>query len=232
MVVQLKDHASLNHAIFRNSPGDDLHIIGNATQVTNCTFFDDPTDSYTDEAAHRDACQVIARSANWQHSQYAAAPLSWLWITKNRMLLKSKKQGIFGADGYFDQITVCDNVIDTESNHEITFCGLRSGLFKNNIDMNGEPVRVLLEPLRIGGGIDGMGVWVTGFSDPKYDYLEVKGDNIIDNRHKVTYPNHIYLRSFDLDAFRAAAEEVATNDTQTTCKVFQQLACQFGTRYN
>lgn len=228
MTLQLQDHGILNLGKFSPSVGDDLHIVGNATQVTKCTFFDDPKDLKTDKAKHRDACQVIAITQGWMHSQYAAAPLSWLWMTENRMLLKSKKQGIFAADGYFDQVTICDNVIETESDHKITFCGLRSGLFQNNIDMNGDPVRVLLEPLRIGGA----GVWVTDFTDPKYDFLEVEGENIIDNRQKVTYPGHIYLRSFDLDAFRNAAQKIPTNDTATTCKAYQALAQQFGTRYN
>lgn len=192
-------------------------------------------DESGDMSAHRDAIQLIP-NAGYGRSQFAAALLSDVLVKDNRITSNGALQGIFSSDGLLDNITVTGNVIQTKSQHHITLAGLMGGEIHSNTDGEGNPSKVVLMPLRIGGNPGTGNVWVLSFSDPsKYAYRPIIGmdtdsDCVSDLRmeDRSNYAN-TFLYEFDLDAFRVYAARIDnTVAISHYAKALQDLAKNCG----
>lgn len=154
--------------------------------------------------AHRDAFQLIPQDSQniskaW--SQFAGAKLSDITMENISIHSDGSLQGIFSSDGAFENLHFKNISVDTQSAHQITILGMLSGTLDltNN---SGEPVKVNLLPLRLGGGRN---IYIKSFSDrSSYQYGEIDSGNsnanISDNRKEKTKSGKYYI-NFDMDKF-------------------------------
>lgn len=208
---------------------DGIHVSADYARIERCQFIDKPEgDAHL--LAHRDAIQLIPRSSALHNIQYAAGSLSGVEILFNRFDCRSQMQPIFSSDGLLRGAKVMGNQIQTESQHKITLNGLVSGVFYNNKDYQGNPVPVVLNPLRIGGGVDGHNVWVVGFKYEKDEYRAIQAENLTDNRQLPNRKGDTYLTNFDIDAFRLEATQLleAQNGVDQLCRDLRWLAKKHG----
>lgn len=214
---------------------DAIRITDSFSNCAGNTIIDTAIDN---RAAHRDAIQLIPQGS-FTRSQYAGAMLSNVAIMNNHIRSHNLLQGIFCSDGLLKDIHIMDNVIETNSVHYITLNGLLSGCIVNNLDVNGVPCPILLNPLRIGGNPGTGNVWVLSFSDKlKYNYAPI-GDIVdvqslpfvIDNRTSLysSQSADIFLTDFDLDGFIVKAQDVDHSlPTIEWCIKIQKLAISMG----
>lgn len=219
-------------------PEDAVRIFSDDAGVHRCTIVDTCGDEPGFSAqAHRDAIQLIPSSPLMPRSQYAAGTLERVNITGNHIRSRGALQGVFCSDGLLLNIVIRDNVIQTAGQHHITLNGLISGFISNNIDENGTPCPIRLEPLRIGGNPGTGNVWVVGFATGE-DYRPVDEivcadsiNHVTDNRRGGNRrKGDTYLTNFDLDGFRFSAQGLALQfgNAVEHGKQLHRLALQFG----
>lgn len=235
-MVELGAGGSVENIRLINFQRDAIKVMGGNSRVERC-YIRDNSDS---DVAHRDGIQLIPKSKGMLLAQYAAHHVSDVLIYGNEIHAhKSKLQGIFGSDGLFFDLNILNNVINTQSDHKITINGMMSGSIMGNVDHEGNPVPVALNPLRIGGAVRGCCVWVVGFKqDYKYEHIKTC-DLISDNR---TTPflkeDHIYLDNFDKQKFDEearlwlAAGVAGGYRTEEICAGLQAIACECGVELN
>lgn len=212
-----------------NSAGDDIRIVGTGFCTVSRNIV---VDESQNKQPHNDAIQPIPNEADLPNDQYAAACMRDVTITSNQIFCTgSKKQGIFASDGLFKNLNVSSNLIVTDSQHFVTFNGVLSGQFDRNWTTDNKPAPVVLNPLRIGGGVDGCNLWVLSFLDEEYETFVTP--DITDNRHldwRSHNKNDQYLVDFDLAGFREASQCVLAKQTETDrlCLDLRKLACEYG----
>lgn len=154
---------------------DAIHVRRSNQKITGNTIRDSILDSAYGKThdlarqAHRDAIQLIPVD------QFAAGELENLVISNNTIESQGNLQGIFGSDGVFRNLTICDNVITTASHHKITLNGLvgTNNHIENNRDANGQLLPVQLNPIRLGGNFATGNVWILSVSaadEQQYGY--------------------------------------------------------------
>lgn len=116
--------------------------------------------------AHRDAIQIIPAN------RYAGGGLIGVTIRNNAILSTGSLQPIFSSDGWYKDLTITGNIVDSDSSHLITIAGVLSGTFDENCTSSGDPVTPLLFPLRFGGGK--LNIHILSFVG-KDDYEDIEG---------------------------------------------------------
>ena len=131
---------------------DDL-IVGSSYATTfnklvdKHNFKHNTTVPHMKRMAHRDAIQLIPMKG-W----FSAGCLEDVTVSDMVISSTGELQPIFGSDGTFENLTIKDNKIHTNSQHKITISGMLSGSVENNTDVEGNVVSAVLHPLRLGGG--------------------------------------------------------------------------------
>lgn len=150
-----------------------------------------------DKVAHRDAIQLIPLTVDGV-DPYGGAHLKDVAIRDCTITSNNQLQGIFASDGVFENISIINNTIDTQSYHKITLCGLLNGKINGNIDVNGDPVQVKVLPLRLGGGAN---YYVLSFKQGgPYEYGKIHGiSDEQDLRRTPTGKHDLY--DFDMVSF-------------------------------
>lgn len=188
------------------------------------------------DLAHRDFWQLIppinqyCQRRSLHNQQYALAHLDNPVILDSTMFSTGQCQGIFSSDGIINGGTFIGNAITTKSQHYITLNGAINPMFDYNLNEHGEPVPIVLNNARLAGGYN---VWILSFADK--DYQAVTAENLTDNRGKKHKKGHIYLKNFDLKAFRHEVENnlpypQGTGSTQKYCESLKDLALKIGVR--
>ena len=194
-------------------------------------------DTTGDKSAHRDGIQLIPPSpAGMPNDQYAAGTLSFATIASNTIHSRTQLQGIFASDGLFENVTIVNNEIDTESEHEITINGLLSGQVAYNTRYDGKPCKVVLNPLRIGGGADGRNVWVIGMRDRTYHPINfgrsTECPSWVTDRREVLpdspKKNHFYIKGLHIGEFRRELRKIPYGSTAQFAQNAQDLALKMG----
>jgi hypothetical protein len=195
-------------------------------------------DTLYSDKAHRDGIQLIPVS-DGSRSQFAAAMMLNALIQNNNIKSEGKLQGVFSSDGCYQNLTIRNNVIDTNSQWKVSINGLLSGWIDDNKNADGDLVPVDLWNLRIGGGgmplsSGGLGcsVYVLDFDDYEYDRLEDITSNdtshINDKRGVITNTNDVFIRNFRYDEFREKSLSVHDDNAQKHGYLLQVLAMQCG----
>lgn len=238
-------HGNVKNGIAHRFETDAYQIRSSKTTVTSMDVFD--TASYDGSKnsrgqliaslAHRDAFQIIPPSIIRANDQYALSEIENIAIRSCVMVSNGHLQGVFSSDGLINGIEVSDCVMQTRGQHYITLNGvLGNAVFSNNLDENKNPVPVILNPARVGGNPDGKNIWISSFADYRYD--SVFGENVTDNRKKVSklrmQRGDIYLNEFELYMYRYRVQEelkYPTTGKQRTIRYareLQKLALQCG----
>lgn len=215
-MIILKNNESLHNKIISAFAEDAIRLNGKNGFIDRVSIID----TANSDAAHRDAIQIIPPSETLPNQQFAGAVTNFVNINACTIFSTGQLQGIFCSDGLIKSALITDNQIQTASQHAITINGLLSGLITRNVDEHGNPVRVVLNNLRIGGGV--ANIWIKSFKDHYYE--DVIGEDIIDNRGLEHHKNGVYIDNFDLDLFvnRSAALEYV--DTTSFCENLGELA--------
>ncbi len=177
---------------------------------------------------HRDAFQIIKMPTpldyDDQRDRYAASETTDITFDNNIIYSEGSLQGIFSSDGIHKKITCTNNTITTSSAHKISINGLLTGYFENNKNNKNEFIQILLEPLRMGGGI-WSNIYILGMVkndgnvSPEYNYGKLSQGSkyisekvtykeqgsftkIIDNRMKLPKNNSIGISNFPIDQFK------------------------------
>lgn len=227
MIVSVPQGGMAFKQAFLNPVTDGLRVEGSHTRVIGCTFYDHSTS----QEAHNDAIQLLPKYPNFYNTQYAAAEIEDVLLSGNQISApRSKQQGIFASDGLFFEVNILNNTIRTESQHKVTINGLVSGCISGNTNGQGMPVDVVLNPLRIGGAVNGHCVWVVGFN--AFEYAPILGcESLTDNRTKTGLrKGDTYLHEFEVEGFREAVLPLLRQNLQvhTLCSQLQKLALDFG----
>lgn len=196
---------------------DAIRVIGKYAYINRVSIID----TCHSDAAHRDAIQIIPPN-ECRNLQFAGASTNHVSICNCSIFSQGQLQGIFCSDGLIESAYITDNQIETMSEHKITINGLMSGVISRNVNAEGDPVRVVLNNLRIGGAEN---IWIKSFRNKEYG--RVIGENIIDNRGK-NDKRGICLDDFDLDAFVNTAKSLTYCDTESYCNDLASLAIQYG----
>lgn len=228
-MVELGNNAALTGARLIDFDVDAVKVMGGSTSVEHCYI----RDNSSSNKAHRDGIQLIPKHHRLPLAQYAAGEMRNVLIRGNEIHAHtSKLQGVFASDGLFFDVTIINNIISTQSDHKITINGLVSGLLVGNINHEGLGIPIVLNPLRIGGSVDGRCVWVVDFKQHAYQYLPLEGSYINDHRtNPIIRDGDIYLECFDKQAFDSYAALILqdhTSDVSETCRKLQRLACECG----
>ena len=96
--------------------------------------------------AHRDAIQLIPAN------RYTGGGLIGVTIKNNVVMSDGSLQPIFSSDGWFKDLEISGNIVQSRSSHLITIGGVLSGTFTNNVDAAGKEVIPTFYPMRFGGG--------------------------------------------------------------------------------
>lgn len=219
----------VSNAVINGGFDDAIQLSANESLVEGNTILD-PYEPSLFNGAHRDGIQLIPRRNDGRYNtQYAAANLSDVTIRNNRISSCNKLQCIFSSDGLLSNLTITNNILDTQGQHYITLNGVLSGRIEGNRRSNGSLCPVLLKWLRLGGN-DGTGnVWVVSFSDgTRYEPVVTDPilNHVIDLRLTRPTPRlpDLFLVDFDLTAFtRAVAKHSLAADQ------IQTFATQYGT---
>jgi len=156
----------------------------------------DVTSSGLKGVAHRDAIQIIPPIKNGV-GRYVGSSLYGGVIDNNIIESTGKLQGIFASDGMFENLTITNNKIDIKGEHEITIAGLMYGKIENNTNGEGEPSKVDLYPLRLGGGIHNFNV--LSFTDMEYG--TIKGDGLVNDIRTEPRKGKRNFTDFDIGVF-------------------------------
>lgn len=221
----------VSNAVINGGFDDAIQLSANESLVEGNTILD-PYEPSLFNGAHRDGIQLIPRRNDGRYNtQYAAANLSDVTIRNNRISSCNKLQCIFSSDGLLSNLTITNNILDTQGQHYITLGGLLSGRIEGNRRADGSLCPIQLEPLRIGGNNQTGNLWVVSFKDG-YDYAPVESivldaslEHVTDNRrgHGEPRKDGIYLTDFDVDAFYTE-----TAKAQYSPQGLQALALNFG----
>ena len=204
---------------------DVIKIMNHGISISNYECIDEcPT-----ESAHKDWIQLIPPSTGLlPNAQFRLAELNNISIKDSKVVSTGKLQGMFGSDGLFNNINVERVVVDTNSQHKVTFNGLMGGNISDITLGNGDPARVLLQNARIGGGSN---IWVESFKGIEYN--EVTGDSIVDHRgRRDVHRNQRVFADFDLEGwleYWTTREYVSLKDH---LKEIDQVVGRFGTLVN
>ncbi len=215
-MIILRSDSRLQNKIITDFSDDGIRLMGDNIIADNIAVID----RLYNDGAHRDGFQLIPKVEGLPNRQYAAASIKNPRISHCTVFSEGLLQGIFCSDGLIENAQITDNLIQTSSQHNITLNGLLSGTIARNHDENGMPLPVILNNLRIGGGI--ANVWVTSFKHHAYE--KIKGKNITDNRGKRHHRNGIYVENLDLDAFRSQANNLEYTDLHHFCESLSELA--------
>ena len=230
----VKTDQELAYKFLSEESGDIVRLQGQGyLQLIRCIITDKslPEDW---EKAHVDAVQLIYRDGIETNAQFALAVMRKIIIDGCYIQApNSMMQGIFASDGFFEDLTIKNCIVNNRSPHKITINGFHSGFISNNRDSDGKLLRVTLNPPRIAGGRN---VWVIGFKDPRdsprplseiIDPLDGY-DHVIDNRFIKTRKGDIYLTNFDKASFRELAKKILATDTDDLCNQLFDLAMDCG----
>jgi len=146
-------------------------------------------------AAHRDAIQLLPTKAGYWNYQMMGGRMNGVRIIGNQIFSSGQLQGVFASDGSFTNLVIQDNVINSESQHEVTINGLLTGTISGNKNRFGQPARVDLQPMRIGGNIFTGNVWILGFSNQDIGYAPI--DRIVRDNALVDDKRTTKTRSYD-----------------------------------
>lgn len=217
-------HGDVRDKIIIRTSGDACRISNHGTTVTRVAVVDDNPDA----EAHIDGFQLIPPSLGELHNQqYAGANLKQVQIHDSLVYSKGKMQGVFCSDGLLEDISLKRLMIDTQSQHKVTLNGLISGEIEAITDGKGNNAPVVLNPLRIGGGI--ANVWVLSFKSG-LNYRKITGADIRDNR--ANKQRGVNLINFDYYLFRYAVESLpyprGENAAARYCEQLKELALSYG----
>ena len=181
---------------------DAVALMGDSSSVTGCIM----DDSTGNNSAHRDFIQP-RQLGNNANGQMMGACSSLNTIFKNTMKSVWKCQGVFSSDGGFFDIYVVDNIITTNSQHKITLGGVFTGTFGNNRDENGKPVKVVLNKMRIGGGL-AKSFHVSTFLNNKYEQVKVDATTDLDDNRLIPSDEDVLfcVDDFDLELWQHLAK--------------------------
>ena len=192
--------------------GSDNVYDGYTIDDTLCAFSD--SDSYEvkkkalalREEHHRDGLQLIPTGKEHNAQYYGATAINNT-INDCQITSLGKLQTIFGSDGGQHNLTLTNNILDTQGQHFITVNGVFSGSCENNRDMHGKYVPCVFDSMRIGGGLPN-NFYVTSFKNHTYE--PIKHDQpITDLRGLKHDKNATYVDNFDLDLWRSISEGFA-----------------------
>ena len=206
--------SAISNAVISSHFDDAIRITEDYSVVEGNTIVD-PWDAKLYAQAHRDGIQLIPTRDSRHNAQFAAAVQRGVTIRNNRISSGNQLQCIFSSDGLHENLTIENNILDTQGQHYITISGLLSGCIRNNRNANGELCPIRLEPLRIGGNNGTGNVWVVSFkAGTPYDYAPIESivddvalNHVIDHRqgHGEPLKHGAYLTDFDVDGFYSAS---------------------------
>ena len=217
---------NISDRIITRDGGDAARIITHETSVDNVNIID----INPDDEAHNDGFQLFAPSRKGlSNQQYAGAKLCNVSIRNSSVYSAKQLQGGFGSDGLFEGIEFINFMADTQSQHKCTFNGVLDGVFEKITDGKGNKAPVILNPLRLCGGLN---IWVLSFKGGmKYQPIKHSQGSLIQDNRESKQPG-INLFGFDYDLFRYAVESMpyptGKNSTQIYVKQLKELALQFG----
>lgn len=183
----------------------EIHLVS-GSELVNTTI----TDFSTSTLAHEDFVQLIP-DKSWKRYGYS--------VTKgvsiqgcNFIAPYSKRNAVASFDGLITELLCINNTIMTNSNHELTFNGLRSGVLYNNTTLpSNTATRVQAFPWRIGGGVvpeieDIPYIWVIDVKNTPEFYQTIvvdRNNSLVDLRATamLDYKGSASLSDFDLDKF-------------------------------
>lgn len=170
----------------------------------NSILFNTIDDSLGNDKHHRDAIQLIP-TGNDVNSQMFGAIAQNNLIQGNQITSLHFLQMIFQSDGVQENLVIKDNILGTYGSHFITICGMLSGEIKNNRTEAGEHCPVVLESLRIGGGLANA-FYALSFSDGR-SYEPINTDQKIQDYRKSRHRKGAnYILRFNLGLFRNISE--------------------------
>lgn len=207
------------------------HVGGDGVNPQSNTIIDSnrvevDKSALTKRKAHWDWAQIISRILGFDNRQYAAALAENITITNNTVDGRgSTLQCIFCMDGRLDNIIVSNNILGTDGEHLITLSGVKSGIFKDNFDFDGNRVPAVLESLRIAGDIH-----IISFLDADDDYGECIGYFEDWRRKPFRKEGHTYLLDFDLKGFLSESLTAipAKGSAKELLPLIRELALKYG----
>lgn len=178
---------------------DAIRVTSDNQRVAYNRIFDTACDRFPHLklAAHRDAVQVIPKKDQWYNYQMMGGRLDNTQIIGNIIQSNCHLQGVFSSDGTFSNLVIQNNQVMTESQHQVTINGMLSGKISGNTNLYGQPVRVSLGPLRIGGNLFTGNIWILGFNDSSIRY-EPLASIVLDNS-PVQDTRTLKTRSYDIN---------------------------------
>lgn len=228
-IVLSRDGEKLNEKVI-NMDGrgrDAIKVIADKQYVSNFTATDDG--DYTSKNGHSDAIQIIPKG-----DEFLGA-ISKDVTVENFQILAGKTsgalQGIVATDGCFTNLTIRDGVISTGSPNKLLLSGMASGAISNVHDEAGGLIKPRLEPLRIGGGGNGLqNIYVLSLNDENHacSPKPLKGNNtVVANDVRRIMPrnntNDIGLCDFNLDRFKYDMGKMTVKDALSNQKVKQHI---------
>lgn len=217
---------------------DCFNIYESGARIEYNTILDFLNKLYFDKA-HRDGIQLIPEVFNQGYNlRYCLSALRDIKINHNHIISENHLQGIFASDGTFHNLEVKHNMIKTRSAHYITFAGLISGRFSNNVDHTGAPCPILLQPARVGGNKGGLGNdYIVSFRNAADDYKIITGSNTFsknftDNRRgdRQKKENDRYWYDLDLAGFMFRCAQTKPNEKQMKLILSDYAILQSGKR--
>ena len=184
---------------------------------------------------HIDGWQLIPTDSNPENHnmQYGMAILHNIQIKFCSVISKQRIQPIFCSDGVLVNVHISNNAFITSSQHHISLNGCLSGVIRYNT-ANGEPARVILRPIRIGGGNN---IWVIGFKNG-FTYKEINTEkkrnqanhaNFSDLRRE-KQPTGISLINFDVLGYQKAVRRIQAKNGADKADKLAELALKYGTK--
>ncbi|WP_157832920.1 hypothetical protein [Thiolinea disciformis] len=189
------------------------------------------------QAPHLDAIQLIP-DGDFSRSWYAGASACGIRIGNCFVNMPDTQyQGIFAGDGLYESLQIINNTISTESEHEITICGMLSGEIAGNVDGQGKPSQVLLKPLRLFGSPDdgeqSWSLWVIGFKEnlPCYEAISLGAESrtCLDWRTTVFNQYDCFMTDVDLPAVYEMAKGLdSLLSAEEWCRAGRAKVFEFG----
>lgn len=232
---------------------DAVRVTKNHTQL--CGLFIDDTlvveDLELAAKAHRDGIQLIPAIVAVKEPKYPALRpqyiggcLSHVSISDTLIQSPGHLQPVFCSDGLLHDLRLNAISYRTKSQHGITLNGLLNGKIDLITSLNEGALspNIQLSPLRLGGSIDGVNLWVMSFADSEnywydpikaiigHEYLYQYGMNgITDRRFEPWTTKDIYLVDFDLAGFQEDVLSVPTEiDVALHCERIKAVALNYG----